>query len=71
MGKGHAKTSWLAGPAALLGFELFQGHSTVKVSERYIHPSEEAVRLAFEKVQNQQQPATISATVIERLPVSH
>ena len=47
------------------------GHSTVKVRERYIHPSEKAVRLAFEKVQNQQQPVTISATVSERLAVSH
>jgi hypothetical protein len=42
----------------------------VRVTERYIHPSEEAVRLAFEKVQNRRQPATISATVIETLLVS-
>jgi site-specific recombinase XerD len=41
------------------------GHSTVKVSERYIGPSEEVLRLAFEKVQNRPQPATISATVAE------
>jgi hypothetical protein len=41
------------------------GHSTVKVSERYIHPSEGAVRLTLEKVQNQNQPATISGRVAE------
>ena len=36
----------------------------------HIHPSEGAVPLAFEKAQNQQQLATISATLVQRPPVS-
>ena|SRR5438105_4350229 len=47
------------------------GHSTVTVSARYIHPSEEAVERAFEQLQERRQPATVSATVVERPSVSH
>ena len=40
------------------------GHSTVKVSERYVHPNEEAVARAIQQLQKMQQPATISATSV-------
>lgn len=41
------------------------GHSTVTVSQRYVHPSPEAVELAYERLVglNLQKVATISATV--------
>jgi len=41
------------------------GHSTVTVSQRYVHPSPEAVELAYERLTalNLQKVATISATV--------
>jgi site-specific recombinase XerD len=41
------------------------GHSTVTVSQRYVHPSPEAVELAYERltVLNLQRAATLSATV--------
>ena len=41
------------------------GHSTVTVSQRYVHPSPEAVELAFERLMdlNLQKAATVSATV--------
>jgi integrase len=46
------------------------GHSTVKVSERYVHPNEEAVARAIERLQKRQQPATILATVTDSASVS-
>jgi hypothetical protein len=45
------------------------GHSTVTVSEKYVHPSSESMERAFTKLQefnemnNKRLPATISATV--------
>ena len=41
------------------------GHSTVTVSQRYVHPSPEAVELAYERLMglNLQKVATVSATV--------
>jgi len=41
------------------------GHSTMTVSQRYVHPSPEAVELAYERLTalNLQKVATISATV--------
>jgi integrase len=41
------------------------GHSTVTVSQRYVHPSPEAVELAYERLTtlNQQRAATVSATL--------
>ena len=61
------------GASGVDGFAIkkIMGHSTVRVSERYIHPSDDAVRLAFEKLQKQHQPATVSATLVERLSVSN
>jgi integrase len=57
------------------------GHSSITVSQRYVHPSPEAVERAFERLQlsaappeNQVKrllPATISATLAEALAVSH
>jgi hypothetical protein len=47
------------------------GYSTVRVSERYVHYSQEAVKAAPEKVPKQQLPATNSATLIERVTVLH
>lgn len=44
------------------------GHSSVTVSQRYVHPSDEAMERAFERLemsQNRPVPATVSATVIE------
>jgi len=40
------------------------GHSSVTVSQRYVHPSPEAVELAYERMTtlNLQQAATVSAT---------
>ena len=46
------------------------GHSTVTVSERYIHPSQESVARAMDKLQKRHAPATISATVAKMQPVS-
>jgi len=49
------------------------GHSTITVSQKYVHPSTEAMERAFErltalnaqKVEKRQAPATISATMAE------
>jgi hypothetical protein len=42
------------------------GHSTVTVSQRYVHPSPEAVELAYERMTmlNLQRAATVSATLV-------
>ena len=49
------------------------GHSTVTVSQRYVHPSPEAVELAFGRLMNlnMQKVATISATAeaVENAPI--
>lgn len=57
------------------------GHSSIVVSQRYIHPTPEAVERAFERLQlagkvaviepKRRLPATISATVKRRASVSH
>jgi site-specific recombinase XerD len=43
------------------------GHSTVTVSQRYVHPSPEAVELAYERLTalNMQKVRTIPGTVLE------
>lgn len=53
------------------------GHSSIVVSQRYIHPTPEAVERAFERLQlsgngpeieaERQLPATVSATLPEAL----
>ncbi|MGA2716785.1 MAG: tyrosine-type recombinase/integrase [Bryobacteraceae bacterium] len=42
------------------------GHSTVTVSQRYVHPSPEAVELAYERMTtlSLQRAATVSATLM-------
>lgn len=57
------------------------GHSSIVVSQRYIHPTPEAVERAFERLQlsgeaaeNQPKrlpPATVSATLAGTVAVSH
>ncbi|MGB7189828.1 MAG: tyrosine-type recombinase/integrase, partial [Acidobacteriaceae bacterium] len=57
------------------------GHSSIVVSQRYIHPTPEAVERAFERLQlagrnaenepKRLPPATVSATFSEAVPVSH
>ena len=57
------------------------GHSSIVVSQRYIHPTPEAVERAFERLQlasnvaviepERRLPATVSATVKRRVAVSH
>ena len=57
------------------------GHSSIVVSQRYIHPTPEAVERAFERLQlfgkgpeiepKRQLPATVSATLSQSLSVSH
>ena len=57
------------------------GHSSIVVSQRYIHPTPEAVERAFERLQlsakvvaitpKRQLPATVSATLEEREAVSY
>ena len=57
------------------------GHSSITVSQRYIHPTFEAVERAFERPQlsganaenepKRLPPATISATLAEAVAVSH
>jgi integrase len=57
------------------------GHSSIVVSQRYIHPTPEAVERAFEKLQlsavsfeNESKrlpPATVSATLTKSVAVSH
>jgi hypothetical protein len=59
------------------------GHSSITVSQRYIHPSPEAVERAFQRLQvlngfpslpdepKRLVPATVSATVIHGLTLSH
>ena len=57
------------------------GHSSITVSQRYVHPSPEAMERAFERLQlsgNQGQiepkrlpPATVSATLAGTAVVSH
>jgi integrase len=57
------------------------GHSSITVSQRYIHPTPEAIERAFERLQlsaarpedqpKRLPPATISATVAGVVAVSH
>jgi hypothetical protein len=57
------------------------GHSSVMVSQRYIHPTPEAVKRAFERLQlsgdfaaiepKRLPPATASATLTRAVAVSH
>ena len=57
------------------------GHSSIVVSQRYIHPTPEAVERAFERLQlsgkiadddsKQLVPATLSATLEKQIAVSH
>ena len=57
------------------------GHSSITVSQRYIHPTPEAVERAFERLQlsalsseetpKRQPPATVSATSKRKVAVSH
>jgi hypothetical protein len=57
------------------------GHSSIVVSQRYVHPTPEAVERAFERLQlscdfaengsRRLLPATISATLVEDASVSH
>jgi integrase len=57
------------------------GHSSIVVSQRYIHPTPEAVERAFERLQlsgsnpenepKRLPPATVSATLNGAVPVSH
>jgi len=57
------------------------GHSSIVVSQRYIHLTPEAVKRAFERLQlsgkgpeiepKRQRPATVSATLSQSLSVSH
>ena len=57
------------------------GHSSIVVSQRYIHPTPEAVERAFERLQlsgkgpevepKRQLPATVSATLPRSLSVTH
>ena len=61
------------------------GHSSVTVSQKYVHPTPEAMERAFERLEalnqkaaqslpeapKRQLPTTISATLSEALPVSH
>jgi len=57
------------------------GHSSIVVSQRYIHPTPEAVERAFERLQlsgkgpeikpKRQLPAAVSATLSRSLSVSH
>ena len=71
------------GESGVDAFTIMQiaGHSSIVVSQRYIHPKPEAVERAFKRRQlsgkvaviepKRQLPATISATVSEAVPVSH
>ena len=57
------------------------GHSSITVSQRYVHPSPEAVERAFERLQlsgvsveiepKRLLPATVSATLTGTAAVSH
>lgn len=57
------------------------GHGSITVSQRYIHPTPEAVERAFERLQSSSErpenqpkrlpPATISVTVAGSVAVSH
>ena len=57
------------------------GHSSIVVSQRYIHPTPEAVERAFERLQlhgtgleieaKRLPPATVSATLAPVVAVSH
>jgi Phage integrase family len=60
------------------------GHSSVKVSERYVHPGAEALECAFERLEafskaplatgndeDQRLPATVSATLEDLIPAGH
>jgi len=57
------------------------GHSSIVVSQRYIHPTPEAVERAFERLQlsgdfaviepKRLPPATVSATLAGAVAVSH
>jgi integrase len=57
------------------------GHSSIVVSQRYIHPTPEAVERAFERLQlsgdfaviepKRLPPATVSATLTRAVAVSH
>jgi hypothetical protein len=58
------RTGWTAlGEAGADAFTIMRlmGHSTVTVSQRYVHPSPEAVELAFER---------LTAMNLSRVPVA-
>jgi hypothetical protein len=78
--------TWL-GEAGVDAFSIMRiaGHSSVTVSQRYVHASPEALERAFEKLEHLngtigidavnggflQGPTTVSATVQPRPSVSH
>lgn len=74
------------GEAGIDAFSIMRiaGHSSVTVSERYVHPSAESLERAFERLEafnkaavatekdeNQQPVATVSATVSDSMPASY
>ena len=74
------------GEAGIDAFSIMRiaGHSSVTVSERYVHPSAESLERAFERLEafnkaalaiekdgNEHRVATVSATVQDSIPVSY
>ena len=74
------------GEAGVDAFTIMRiaGHSTVKVSERYVHPSADSLERAFERLEafdkaalaaekdeDRRAPATISATLEDLIPADH
>jgi len=63
------------GEAGVDAFTIMRiaGHSTITVSQKYVHPSTDAMERAFErlaslnaaKVEKRHAPATVSATMLE------
>jgi integrase len=68
------------GEAGVDAFTIMRiaGHSTITVSQKYVHPSTEAMERAFERLaalnasedKKRQPPATISATSTESVLVT-
>lgn len=61
----HTHITRLAGHTDAFTLMKLAGHSSVSVSQRYVHPGREAMRAAIEQLRRNDEAATVSATLPE------
>jgi hypothetical protein len=49
---------------------MIAGHSTITVSQKYVHPSSEAMERAFQKLEASNTPAKAEATQKSKAPAT-